>query len=212
MGRLFFPALRAHQIVMGDENNGTLKEDGIMLESALIAYGSPTLARLKAGSLFAVPCEHAALKEEMRRLNAILAPRGVRVTVLQSTAGRTLVYLYREQALREALNCPDARKLLEVYGYRDFTIHAALRMLRTRMEASSGFPHEIGVFLGYPLEDVIGFIRNGGRNCLCSGCWKAYVNEREARRTFARLHKCRAVYARLFSEGYSLTRLTVRTT
>lgn len=182
-----------------------------MLERALIAYGSPTLARLKTGSLFAIPCERASITAELRRLNAILIPRGVRLIVLRRRAGRALMYLYREQSLRAVLDSPDVQHLLAAYGYHAFTVQAALRTLQTRLEASQGFPHEIGVFLGYPLEDVIGFIRNGGRNCLCSGCWKAYANECEARRTFARLNKCRAVYAKLFAEGCPLTRLTVRT-
>lgn len=181
----------------------------MMLENALIAYGSPTLARLKAGSLFAVPCDCAALAGELRRLNAMLVPRGVRLVVLRRDSGRTLLYLYREQALGALLGCPDVQALLRGRGYRDFGVPGALRALRARLAASRDFPHEIGVFLGYPLADVVGFIRNGGRNCLCSGCWKAYANEHEARRVFARLNKCRAVYARRFAEGYPLTRLTV---
>lgn len=182
-----------------------------MLESALIAHGSPTLARLKAGSLFAVPCGYEELAGEIRRLNAILVPRGVWLVAIQCGAGRTLMYLYREQALQETLDRSDVQALLAAYGYRDFTIRAALRTLRDRLEASQDFPHEIGLFLGYPLADVVGFICNGGRNCLCSGCWKAYSNECEARRAFARLNKCKAVYARMFASGYPLTRLTVRT-
>lgn len=180
-----------------------------MLESALVTYGSPTLAGLKAGSLFAVPCERGALTGELRRVNAILVPRGVCLTVMQCGNGRTLMYLYRERALRETLGCPETQALLRLYGYRDFAIPSALRTLRNRLETSRGFPHEIGIFLGYPLTDVIGFIVNGGRNCVCAGCWKAYANECEARRAFARLNKCRAVYTRMFAEGYPLTRLTV---
>ena len=48
------------------------------------------------------------------------------------------------------------------------------------------FPHEIGLFLDYPLVDVIGFIRNTGKNCKCSGCWKAYGNAKEAEKTFCK--------------------------
>ena len=181
-----------------------------MLEDAVIAYGSPTLARLKTGSLFAVRhSDEAALRHEIGRLNDILVPRGVRLAALHRSGDRTLAYLYRELALRETLSAPEVQALLLRCGYRVFTVEAALRTLRRRLETSPGFPHEIGIFLGYPLADVIGFIQNGGRNCLCSGCWKAYANEREARRTFARLNKCRAVYARRFAEGYPLARLTV---
>lgn len=182
-----------------------------MLERALIAYASPTLAHLKTGSLFAVSGENTALAEEMARINGMLRPRGLRLVALHSEPSRTLLYLYREQALRETLLCPKAQTLLAACGYQTFTPEEALSTLRDRLTASDDFPHEIGVFLGYPPEDVIGFIRNGGRNCLCAGCWKAYANESEARRTFARLNKCRAVYARRFAEGYSIAKLTVRT-
>lgn len=38
------------------------------------------------------------------------------------------------------------------------------------------FPHEMGVLLGYPAEDVRGFIENKGRNFLYTGYWKVYKN------------------------------------
>lgn len=72
-----------------------------------------------------------------------------------------------------------------------------------------GFPHEIGLFLGYPLGDVEGFIRNRGQNCKCAGCWKVYCNELEAQKRFARIQKCRKVYARLWAQGRSVWQLTV---
>ena len=72
-----------------------------------------------------------------------------------------------------------------------------------------GFPHEIGIFLDYPLGDVIGFIENAGRNFKCSGCWKVYCNECEAVKLFAKYKKCRDVYVRLWQQGRSVMQLTV---
>lgn len=57
--------------------------------------------------------------------------------------------------------------------------------MKDRLHMCEKFPHEIGLFLDYPLVDVIGFIRNTGKNCKCSGCWKAYGNAKEAEKTFA---------------------------
>ena len=85
----------------------------------------------------------------------------------------------------------------------------ALDWLRQRLAAGQGFPHEIGLFLGYPVGDVAGFIRNRGKNCRCVGCWKVYCNECEARRTFARLKKCTQVYTRLWQQGRTVPQLTV---
>lgn len=38
------------------------------------------------------------------------------------------------------------------------------------------FPHEMGILLGYPVEDVEGFIINNGKNELYTGYWKVYDN------------------------------------
>ena len=81
--------------------------------------------------------------------------------------------------------------------------------LAGRLSASDGFPHEIGVFLGYPLADVKGFIENRGANYLCSGLWKVYCDEQEAQRTFQRYRKCTDIYEKLWLAGHSIGRLTV---
>lgn len=179
-----------------------------MLEEALIAYGAPTLARLKTGSLFSVRAEDGS-EAEWRRVRAMLAPRGVALTALRRDPARALLYLYREDALRSTLARPEVRRFLAPYGYRRWEVEHALAALRLRLAAKEGFPHEIGIFLGYPLADVIGFIRHSGRDCLRTGCWKVYANEAEAERAFRRLRKCKEVYAGLFANGASLERLTV---
>ena len=99
---------------------------------------------------------------------------------------------------------------LRAMGYGDTSPDGALAFLRQRLAESPCFPHEIGVFLGYPLSDVIAFMRDGGRGCRCSGCWKAYTNECEAMRIFQRYKACRAAYQTLFRAGWPLERLTVR--
>ena len=49
------------------------------------------------------------------------------------------------------------------------------------------FPHEIGVLLGYPAEDVKGFVVNEGKNYLYSGYWKVYGDLSEAKQLFTNL-------------------------
>lgn len=88
-------------------------------------------------------------------------------------------------------------------------VQGALRRLQERLAVQDDFPHEIGVFLGYPVEDVVGFIENAGQNCKCCGCWKVYCDECTAMRTFAKFRKCRDVYKRLWQEGRSILQLTV---
>ena len=68
------------------------------------------------------------------------------------------------------------------------------------------FPHEIGVFLGYPLDDVRGFIENphGGKVC---GTWKVYGDEAQAEKAFERFKRCSACICRHMDSGKSLAQI-----
>ena len=92
---------------------------------------------------------------------------------------------------------------------REKGVSLTVERLRIRLAQREDFPHEIGLFLGYPLGDVIGFIKNAGQNCKCVGCWKVYCNECEAIKAFARFKKCTSVYVRLWNQGRSVRQLTV---
>ena len=130
--------------------------------------------------------------------------------LLQLGPDRALIYVYRIRRLVRDLADPEIRQFLADCGYRDFSMEGALAHLARRiMEKGGEFPHEIGLFLGYPLGDVKGFIKHRGQHCKCTGCWKVYCDEREARRQFCRFEKCRSIYCRLYREGRALSRLTV---
>jgi len=179
-----------------------------MLERAIIDHASPTLARLKLGNLFNHPMgEHFC--EEFVELRDQLQDRGVTMTILKVAKGKALIYIYRANELERTLMNEEVRQLLRACGYGSFDASGAIETLKGRLNDLDAFPHEIGVFLGYPIEDVLGFIQNGGRNCLSCGCWKVYSNECAALEAFARFEKCKAVYQRLFASGCPLTRLTV---
>ena len=104
---------------------------------------------------------------------------------------------------------PGVAKFLKKYGYESTEIKYALSRLKSRIGENNEFPHEIGIFLDYPLGDVIGFIVNQGRNFKCAGCWKVYCDECACRKTFAKYKKCRDVYVRLWQQGRSVLQLTV---
>ncbi len=98
----------------------------------------------------------------------------------------------REKKLRTDLNHPNACKILRRNGYADTSVDAALAHLKMRFASCGGskeFPHEIGLFLGYPPDDVAGYILNSGKNCKCCGCWKVYCNECETRENFRKIRK-----------------------
>lgn len=181
-----------------------------MLDRSLVAHCAPTLAGLKTGSLFTVldlPQEQAAHQAAVwdRRL----AGKGVRLTELRRGRRGTLLYLFRPERLEADLSRSCVTDFLRRYGYGDLSAGGAVARLRERLGEAEAFPHEIGLFLSYPLADVKGFIANEGRNCLCCGCWKVYGDPGAALRQFSRYRKCQSVYLRLWRAGRSVEQLTV---
>lgn len=182
-----------------------------MIERFLIEHCSATLASIKAANLCNMTfSSKEELEDQISYWSACLEPKGIRIFVLREHETRALVYVYREGLLQEELENPENAAFLKAYGYESTDIAYALNRLRNRVaECKEGFPHEIGVFLDYPLGDVIGFIENKGHNYKCKGCWKVYCNECEAQKTFQRYQKCRNVYLRLWKQGRSVLQLTV---
>lgn len=181
------------------------------LEPALIEHCSPTLASLKVGSLFSffTPCLNQ-LCDQACALTQPLRQKGLSLRIIPAENGRALCYLYRGTHLERILCDPDIASFLKKQGYSCLEPQDALDTLCSRLSESDGFPHEVGLFLGYPLPDVIAFIENKGRNCLCCGHWKAYTDECGARKLFAKYNKCTEVYKRLYVAGRSLEQLTVK--
>ena len=113
------------------------------------------------------------------------------------------------QKIEANLTTVRAQVLLKRFGYRSLEIEDALFRLRGRFTAEEDFPHEIGLFLGYPIEDVEGFIANGGKGCKCSGCWKVYGDVEKAQALFDSYKECRRRLMTQWNHGASVTSLAV---
>lgn len=182
----------------------------LSLEELLIKYCSPTLAGLKTGSL--VSCLYSTREEtirEIRLLNQTLVPKGLCALPLRYMNGRVLIYLFRPDQLKRDLSNIDAVSVLLAAGYRNTKPEECLSELIRRLNGDGRFPHEIGLFLGYPPEDVRGFIENRAGNFKCVGCWKVYGDEGEAKKRFAQYKRCTDIYCRCWKSGRSITQLAV---
>lgn len=181
-----------------------------MLERYLIAHCSPTLASLKTANLFTVSfISEEDLKRQLEMWNEELGEKGVSLLMMRKRERTALIYVCRKTKLQQDLQRRGVAQFLARYGYEQNDVEYALQKLADRLEQEEGFPHEIGIFLSYPLGDVIGFIQNAGKNSKCTGCWKVYCNECEAIRLFARFRKCKDIYLRLWNQGRTVRQLTV---
>ena len=103
-----------------------------MLDRAIIDHASPTLARLKLGSLFNYSIR-GDFEAEFARLRVLLGDKGVALCVLKETQEKVLVYIYREDELATALRDVGIRRLLKSCGYTCFDINGALKTLKSRL-------------------------------------------------------------------------------
>ncbi|MCR4992263.1 MAG: DUF3793 family protein [Lachnospiraceae bacterium] len=182
-----------------------------MIENLVTRFCSPTLAGLKTGSLFTVrDRRREELTEDLRKLNRILTRKGLRALLFTAKCGNSLVYIYRPDLLKRDLSSFEAEKILKDKGYlaTDSTERCIVQLAR-RISNDNDFPHEIGLFLGYPPTDVKCFMENSRDGVTCSGCWKAYGNKEEAEKIFALYRKCTNVYCRKIREGVRLEKLIV---
>lgn len=177
-----------------------------MSEELIVRQCAPTLANLKTGSLFVCPItDKPSFYSSLRRLNGILVPKGLRALPLRMKEHSALIYLYRPSRLSKDLDDPTAIRILKERGYTGK--QQCLPRLMKRIRESEEFPHEIGLFLGYPPEDVLGFLEK--RPCKCTGCWKVYGDTQQAEKTFAAFKKCQRVYCQQLAHGTDIKRLTV---
>lgn len=181
-----------------------------MSEQLIIQQCSPTLAGLKTGNLFLVEMgNREELLMEIRKINERLRNRGIRMVPMRFHKGKALIYLYRISKLKEDLNNQEARQILESIGYACNDPEKCIVLLQKRLKDFPEFPHEIGLFLGYPPEDVKGFIENKAENFKCVGTWKVYGNEQQAKKKFSQFKKCTRIYFEQWLNGRSMEQLTV---
>lgn len=181
-----------------------------MSEELIVRHCSPTLAGLKTGSLFPARfTDENELRNTVRSLNHMLLKKGLRVLPLRYRNGTGLIYVYRPAHLQNDLQDEAAAALLAECGYCGNNAGQCIAQLVKRLQTSEEFPHEIGLFLGYPTVDVQGFIQNKAQNFKCSGLWKVYGDVEQTQKTFALYKKCTRIYCEQWSRGKDIERLTV---
>ena len=175
-------------------------------QKILAIHAAPTLLGIKCANLISIPATGKEIDALRKRFLSGTQCRGLQMRVLCGCGERILVYIYHERLLREQLCAPDVAAFLREYGYSEnLSLTEMLSVLGKRLNCGS-FPHEIGVFLGYPLEDVKGFIRNAGQNCLLCGVWKVYSEPEQAKQTFEQYGRCREYLCDKLEQGIDLYR------
>ena len=181
-----------------------------MPEGLIVTQCAPTLARLKTGNLF--NCEYDSKKNLYAQVNDInkrLFHKGVCMRVVGfPSKQKALIYVYRPEQLKKDFQDEGIRNILKEKGYDPDDINASLKELVKRLKNIKDFPHEIGCFLGYPSEDILGFI-DKDRKYKYVGVWQVYGDVEKAIRLFDTYRRCTTSYLNHFAHGMSLESLAL---
>lgn len=172
----------------------------------LAQHCAPTLSGLKAASMVALPGKSMAdLEIFFQSYRQCFACKGLKIMELSQQKQHVLLLIYRPAVLARLLRRPLAKEILAGCGYpQGASLEELLAFLRQRMQSGEGFPHEIGLFLGYPPIDVAGFIKYRGQKFRHSGFWKVYANEKAVLRLFQCYDDCIQKACRGLQNGVSL--------
>lgn len=171
-------------------------------EKRLAFHTAPTLLGIKCGSLIALSGSEFGGGEQLSEFNRRADKKALRIKILCDCRKKTLMLVYNERLMKKRLEQESVRRLLQENGYNpSWSIDESLACLAQRIQMGGDFPHEIGVFLDYPVEDIIGFIENKGANFKLCGFWKVYGCEESAKRIFANYNKCRKFLCNKLNQG-----------
>ena len=181
-----------------------------MMEELVISHCSPTMAGMKTGSLFTCPAEERdVLTENIRQLNGRLVPCGIRMLPVKYMGCRALIYMYRPEKLDDDLKDKSAKEILEKKHYPvDNTDRCVVELVR-RLNMEKTFPHEIGLFLGYPPKDVAAFMKSSSEGVKYVGTWKVYSDVEAAKMKFSQYRECTRAYCEAFRRERMFDRLIV---
>ena len=146
--------------------------------------------------------------KELARISMKLHNTNLSLIILCTCKKRHLVMVYRAKELEEHLRSKEVSDYLREFGYRRDDFISNLIRLHQRMNGfynkMKEFPHEVGVFLGYPICDIKGFLENKGERYLHSGYWKIYGNLEETRKKFLSYDEAREIAIDEFLSGREL--------
>lgn len=163
---------------------------------------APVISGIKISNLLTIPAK------SLRELSAVLKKTELSFRILYPGRERLVILIYRETELKEYLEREEVMAFIYKCGYETSDISKIFPVFVKRymryMELKQDFPHELGLFLGYPIEDVEGFIKENGKNYLYSGYWKVYKDAEPKIRLFKNYERVQTEIVRLLYEGLDI--------
>jgi hypothetical protein len=124
------------------------------------------------------------------------------IMVLQTKEKALLLLCYNKGQLERHLSHAGIRTLLRKAGYEaDAAKEELLGELCRRIASNESFPHEIGLFIGYPAKDVAAFMGLIKLPFACQCLWKIYGNPEQSLGLAEQFRCCRQRMGAILATG-----------
>jgi hypothetical protein len=121
---------------------------------------------------------------------------------LQTKERSVLILCYNREQLEQQLSHAGIRTLLHKAGYKQTsTVPELLTELKQRIAKHDHFPHEIGLFIGYPAKDVAAFMGLVKLPFACQALWKIYGNPAKSLNLAKDYRCCRERMTEILASG-----------
>lgn len=176
------------------------------VQSILISWANhcaPLILRLKPATMLMIPHNEVFEYERLARFHQLCYVR------LYESATKYAMLFYDWDYLCMHLQQDTNRSLLHSMGYANTSLEVMFSTLSTRIQAyyerTGEYPHEIGIFLGYPYDDVRAFMKSGAEKVLYRGYWNVYDNVECAKYMFQTYDRVRSVFLDRTMHGFVLS-------
>ena len=162
---------------------------------------APTLSDLKLGTMMNLKNGERNLRDRWMEnkflLKDVLDIDFYELRILEDSV---LVYFFKKKRLEKKLKQQKIIEFLNSEGYEECrSVEDYLYFLESRFTETC--PDEIGIFLGYPLKDVIDFKYRDKKICKCTGYWKCFNNDKSSIEAFKRFDEVKVIEMKKIVEG-----------
>lgn len=178
-------------------------------DQIIVHSSSPTFCNIKPSNMFFVKNAEFDTKKFEAWKESFLK-YGLMAFATQISDTSTAILVLNVCWVRKILDDIFVKAYLFEKGYRTGSAFDFVVELFSRMIENEGFPHEVGVILGYPLEDVIEFEKQEGHNCKYCGFWKSYFDVENAKKCKCKFTECSRLCKKWYDEGFSINQIITK--
>lgn len=139
----------------------------------------PVLLGVKPAEILSFPINNQRNMDIFEKVTQLFQQAAqIQFKYLENCGKCRKVLFLNTNALSGTLSEPKNRRFLEQMGYpNEYTLEGYIDFLVSKMVLGS-IPDEIGIFLGYPLKDVMGFIGHPALKLTKVDGWRIYGDTR----------------------------------